>query len=90
MNYKRKLNYIFAVLAAVAGPLYSLADYLLENLPVNSMVLDKYGVVESAWAIMDVGRFTVSITLAAIITPFLVAGYICIYKQMQTTHPRYY
>ncbi len=89
MNYNRKINFIFAILAAVAGLIYSLADYLLEYLPENSTVLDKYGVVESAWASMDAGRFTASIALAAIITPFFVAGYICIYKQMQTTHPRY-
>ncbi len=89
MNYNKKRNYIFAVLAAVAGLLYSLADYLLEYLPENSTVLDKYGVVESAWAVMGTGRFTASLTLAAIITPFFVAGYLCIYKQMQTTHPKY-
>lgn len=89
MNYNRKMNYIFAILAAAAGLLYSLADYLLEYLPENSTVLDKYGVVESAWAVMEAGRFTASLTLAAIITPFFVMGYICIYRQMQTTHPRY-
>lgn len=89
MNYNRKTNYIFAILAAVAGLLYSLADYLLEYLPGNSTVLDKYGVVESAWAAMGAGRFTASITLAAMITPFFVMGYLCVYRQMQTTHPRY-
>jgi len=89
MSYNRKMNCIFAVLAAVAGLLYSLADYLLEYLPENSTILDKYGVVESAWAVMEAGRFTASITLAAIITPFFVIGYICVYRQMQTTHPRY-
>lgn len=89
MDYNRKRNCIFAVLAAVAGLLYSLADYLLEYLPGNSTVLDKYGFVQSVWAIMESGRFTVSLTLSAIITPFFVAGYLCIYRQMQTTHPRY-
>jgi hypothetical protein len=83
------MNGIFAALAAVAGLLYSVADYLLEYLPGNSTVLDKYGVVESAWGEIESGRFTASITLAAIITPFFVAGYICVYRQMRTTHPRY-
>jgi len=89
MKYNRKINYTFAVLAAVAGLLYSVADYLLEYLPGNSTVLDKYGVVESAWGEMAAGRFTASLTLAAIITPFFVVGYICVYRQMRTTHPRY-
>jgi hypothetical protein len=89
MNYNRKTNFIFAVFAVVAGLLYSVADYLLEYLPGNSIVLDKYGVVESAWGEMAAGRFTASLTLAAIITPLFVAGYICVYQQMQTTHPRY-
>lgn len=89
MNYNRKMNYIFAILAAAAGLLYSLADYLLEYLPGDSITLDKYGAVESAWAVMSTGRFTASLTLAAIITPFFVNGYLCIYRQMRTTHPRY-
>lgn len=89
MDYNRKINFIFAVFAGVAGLLYSVADYLLEYLPMNSTVLDKYGVVESAWVEMATGRFTASLTLAAIITPFFVAGYICIYQQMRTTHPRF-
>ena len=89
MDYNRKTNFIFAVLAAAAGLLYSIADYLLEYLPGESTVLDKYGAVESAWEVMHAGRFTASIALAAMITPFFVAGYICIYKQMQTTHPKY-
>lgn len=89
MDYNRKRNFIAALLAAVAGFLYSLADYLLEYLPEKSTTLDKYGAVESAWAVMNTGRFTASLTLAAIITPFFVTGYLCIYRQMRTTHPRY-
>ncbi len=89
MIYNRKINFIFAVFAAVAGLMYSVSDYLLEYLPGNSTVLDKYGVVESAWGEMAAGRFTASLTIAAIITPFFVAGYICVYQQMRTSHPRY-
>lgn len=89
MNYNRKKNCLFATLAAIAGLMYSVADYLLELLPGNSTVLDKYGVVESAWEEMAVGRFTASISIAAIVTPFFVAGYLCVYRQMRTTHPRY-
>ncbi len=87
MDYNRKTNFIFAVFAAIAGLLYSVADYLLEYLPGNSTVLDKYGVVESAWGEMSAGRFTASLTIAAIITPFFVAGYLCVYQQMRTSHP---
>lgn len=89
MKYNRKTNFIFAVLAAIAGLLYSVADYLLEYLPESSTAIDKYGVVESAWAVMGTGRFTASLTLAAIITPFFVTGYICVYRQMRTTHPSF-
>ncbi len=89
MNYNRKVNFVFAVLASAAGLLYSLADYLLEYLPEGSKALDKYGVVESAWQVMPNWRFTASLTIAAIVTPFFVAGYICVYKQMRTTHPGY-
>lgn len=89
MKYNNRTNFIFAVFAAVAGLLYSVSDYLLEYLPENSTVLDKFGVVESAWGEMAAGRFSASLIIAAIITPFFVAGYICVYRQMSMTHPKF-
>lgn len=47
-TYNRKTNMIFAIIAAIAGFLYSLADYLLEYLPYAGETLDRFGVVESA------------------------------------------
>lgn len=86
--YNRKKNMIFAIIAAIAGFFYSIADYLLEYLPHASTVLDKYGVVESAWADMSNGRFVASLVMAAILTPFFVTGYICIYRQIKESAPR--
>ena len=81
--YDHRKNMIFAVLAAIAGFCYSIADYLLEYLPHASETLDRYGVVESAWIDMTSGRFIASLAMAAVLTPFFVAGYICVYKQIR-------
>lgn len=39
--YDHRKNMIFAVLAAIAGFCYSIADYLLEYLPHASETLDR-------------------------------------------------
>lgn len=83
MMYNRRKNMIFAVIAAVAGLLYSVADYLLEYLPTASTVLNRYGIVEAAWADMENWRFVASLAMSTVLTPFFVAGYICIYRQLQ-------
>ncbi len=88
MNYNRKTNMIFAILAAVAGFFYSIADYLLEYMPYASGELDQYGVVEAAWVDMSSGRFAVSLAMSAVLTPLFVAGYICIYKQIKESAPK--
>lgn len=86
--YNHRKNMIFAVIAAIAGFCYSIADYLLEYLPHVSETLDKFGVVESAWTDMSSGRFGVSLFMSAILTPFFVAGYVCIYRQIKNSSPK--
>ena len=88
-SYNRKWNFIFAVLAAAAGFVYSIADYLLEYLPYESSVLDKFGVVESAWVDMANERFVISLAISAILTPLFVNGYLCIYRQIKESSPTF-
>lgn len=76
--YNQKKNMVFAIIAALSGFFYSVADYLLEYMPHISETLDKYGVVESAWMDMSNWRFIASLSMSAVLTPFFVIGYIWI------------
>ena len=86
-SYNHRQTTIFAFIGMLGGLLCSLADYLLEFLGQESVVLGRYGVTESAWQFLAPWRFPASIWIACFAVPMIALGYLAIARQMRGTNP---